>query len=207
MAIALALGAGCAAGSSGAAPGSADSDSVADDCLVRFGSSDVGRLLDRARRFVGRFGLRFRALVRGRSAHRLRADTRRADFFRRRRFRTAAGERANCEQRGAMPGDRTFHASKLQVREVDPSRSEYRRGRESPSLLSVRGIACEFKKFVAARWLLAEAVLGLSLAHLVFCPGESAGERHTGTRPDLPSRCVIPLTLSPSAALCRAGMC
>ena len=33
------------------------------------------------------------------------------------------------------------------------------------------GMACEFKKFVAARWLLAEAVLGLSLAHLVFCPG------------------------------------
>ena len=45
---------------------------------------------------------------------------------------------------------------------------------------SARGIACEFKKFVAARWLLAEAVLDLSLAHLVFAPGKAPASGSLG---------------------------
>ena len=40
--------------------------------------------------------------------------------------------------------------------------------------LSARGLACEFKKFVAARWLLAEAVLGLVAGTLGFLPRRRA---------------------------------
>ena len=45
---------------------------------------------------------------------------------------------------------------------------------EEAMVISARGMACEFKKFVAARWLLAEAVLDLVAGTLGFLPRRRA---------------------------------